>query len=154
MGQNNYIIRKAVRSDLDEIKTLADAHKRELGFTLRPTLAESIARGEVFVAADDADLIGFVDYRHRKDEQTTLYHLVVSPEWRQRGVGRGLIEALQTEATERGKDYILLKCPEDLPANAFYQKLGFELTTSENGRSRKLNVWRLTLSVGVRSEIL
>jgi hypothetical protein len=48
--------------------------------------------------------------------------------------------------TERGRRYILLKCPEGLAANAFYKSLGFELVTSENSRHRKLIVWRLTLA--------
>lgn len=149
MDQSSYTIRKAMQSDLNEIKVLADAHKYELGFALRPALAESIARDEIFVAADDAGLIGFVDYHHRKDEQTTLYHLVVAPEWRQRGVGRKLVEVLQTEATKLGKEYILLKCPADLPANAFYRELGFKLIACENGRRRKLNSWRFVLYVEV-----
>jgi ribosomal protein S18 acetylase RimI-like enzyme len=148
MIKNNFTIRKAVQSDLDEIKNLADAHKYELGFILRPALVESITRDEIFVATNDAGLVGFVDYRHRRDIQTTLYHLVVASEWQRRGVGRRLIEALQIEAVERDKQYILLKCPEDLPANTFYSKLGFELVTRENGQHRKLNVWRLSLYIG------
>jgi N-acetylglutamate synthase-like GNAT family acetyltransferase len=146
MSANNYVIRKAVLSDLDAIKALADAHRYELGFVLRPAVAESIIREEVFVAVNDTHLIGFVEYHHRKDNQTTLYHLAIAPEWQQYGVGRNLIGALQIEVVHKGKDSIVLKCPEDLMANRFYQKLGFELITSENSRRRKLNVWRLSVS--------
>ena len=106
---------------------------------------ENINRNEVFVITAEEELIGFVDYRHRRDHQTTLYHILVSPEWQGRGIGRKLIEALRTEAIAKGKSYILLKCPENLDANFFYEGLGFKLDTSENGRQRVLNVWRLDI---------
>ena len=145
MSQSRYAIRKATPADLNEIKTLADAHKHELGFVLRPALAKSIARQEVLVAANGADLIGFVAYHHRKDTQTTLYHLAVTPEWRRHGIGQELIEALRREAIELDKTCILLKCPEDLSANIFYEWQGFKLIAKEKGQRRKLNVWQLSL---------
>lgn len=145
MSQNNYRIRKATQFDLGGIKTLADKHKHELGFVLRPALVRSIAHGQVFIATTDTELIGSVDYHHRRDTQTTLYHIVVAQEWRRQGIGRGLIESLQNEASAQGKKRILLKCPEDLSANSFYQQLGFKLLSVANGRSRKLNVWQLAI---------
>ena len=46
MSANDYIIRKATPVDPDAIKVLADAHRRELGFVLRPALARSITRNK------------------------------------------------------------------------------------------------------------
>lgn len=137
-------IRKAVSSDIDAIKVLVDDNRRELGFVLRPALLESIQRDEVLVATDGKVLMGMVDYHHRQDEQTTIYHIVVADEWRRQGIGSQLLTVLREESRDKGKTHILLKCPVDLPANDFYSKVGFQLVAVENGRSRKLNVWKTT----------
>ncbi len=140
-------IRKAKPDDLDAIKSLVDSHKHELGFVLRPALMQSIDRDEIFVANGGETVVGILEYHHRLDQQTTIYHLVVVPELRRQGVGRRLIEALKEEAKEYGKSYILLKCPEDLEANNFYKRIGFQLTTIEDGHQRNLNVWKIPLKL-------
>ena len=143
---SDLVIRTATQVDLGELKELADAHKDELGFVLRPALARSIAQGEVLVAEDKAGLVGFVEYHHRQDEQTTLYHIVVAPDYRRRGIGRRLIERLADEARMAGKGFIALKCPTALPANDFYARTGWLLVGSEPGKNRPLNLWRLVLA--------
>lgn len=139
------VIRKATLADLDAIKAISDAHRRELGFVLRPALVESIERNEVLVAENHQGLIGFVEYRHRQDEQTTLYHIVVAADYHRRGIGRRLIERLADEARMAGKEFIALKCPVTLPANAFYARTGWSLVGSEPGKRRPLNLWQLVL---------
>ncbi len=141
----NFAIRKAALADLDAIKVIADTYRRELGFVLRPALARSITRGEVLVAENSAGLIGFVEYRHRQDEQTTLYHIAVVSNHRQEGVGRSLVDALHSEAWTIGKKIILLKCPSELPAQGFYARLGFNSIGEEPGNKRSLIVWVLPL---------
>lgn len=138
-------IRKAVQSDINSLKALADAHKNEVGFILRPALAKNVDNREVLVAtcASASALVGFVDYHHRKDAQTTLYHIVVSPDFREVGIGRKLVMALRDEAITLGKHWILLRCPENLASNGFYLSLGFHLLAMEDGKMRRLNVWRL-----------
>lgn len=147
MPLNEIKIRKAVSSDIGNLKTLADAHKNELGFVLRPALTKSVDNRAVLVAvsADDHILVGFVDYHHRKDAQTTLYHIVVSSDQRGNGIGRALVDSLRIEALTLGKHCVILKCPEELMANDFYLNIGFELVATENGKARRLNVWRLDL---------
>ena len=145
MNTNGCIVRKAVLADLDALKILADACKHELGFVLRPALARSIARGEILVAENNAGLIGFVEYHHRQNEQTTLYHIAVEPDHRGQNIGRRLVGALINDAQKYGKGFILLKCPADLPANHFYAALGFIQVGSEPGHRRRLTIWRLSL---------
>lgn len=141
-GANEIVITKATPSDIDGIKKIADAHRKELGFVRRPSLLESINRAEVFVARQNGSIIGFVEYRHRKDEQTTLYNIVVEPAYRRAGVGRNLLERLIQEAEQRRKTRILLKCPTELAANRFYEQIGFDLYQVEAGKKRRLNIWR------------
>jgi N-acetylglutamate synthase-like GNAT family acetyltransferase len=146
------IVRKAGLTDLESVKSLADAHKDELGFVLRPALAESINRGEVFIAENSVGLLGFVEYHHRRDKQTTLYHIAVKLDHRMQGVGRILVTSLINDTHGLGKSFIQLKCPADLPANHFYAHLGFTLVATEDRRHRPLNVWQLRLNS--ESEIL
>lgn len=144
-NQIDYIIRKAMDTDLDEIKEIADSHKRELGFILRPALARSIAQGELMIAVNGVGVMGFVQYHHRRDEQTTLHNIVVLPSCRKQGVGYKLIQNLENETISQEKSFILLKCPEELSANAFYKHLGYKLTNVDPGKSRHLNIWTKTM---------
>ena len=145
---NNFTVRQASLSDLDAIKSLADAHRNELGFVLRPALAKSIERSEVLVAENSTGIVGFVEYHHRRDEQTTLYHIAVQPDHRQLNIGRQLVQALRDDAGERKKAHIQLKCPVDLEANEFYERMGFVQTEVQPGKGRSLAVWRMMISGG------
>jgi N-acetylglutamate synthase-like GNAT family acetyltransferase len=138
-------IRPAKEGDLVAVKILADQHRHELGFVLLPSLQEQIEKEEMFVAEQEGQIIGFVDYHIRRDKQLTLYHIAVHSEWQQRGVGRTLLEALEVTAQESGCTCILLKCPVDLVANQFYAAQGYNLQETLHGRKRPLNVWELPL---------
>jgi N-acetylglutamate synthase-like GNAT family acetyltransferase len=142
MGKSKVLIRNAKPRDLDKIKLIADLHKKELGFVLRPALEKGIQQKEVVVALKDEELIGFVHFHHRRDGQTTLYNIVVLKNHRGEGVGRQLIDELINRARKMNKYLLLLKCPEELPANHFYGQLGFKQTHLENGKERKLLVWK------------
>ena len=72
------VIRKATSQDLEAIKQIADANKEAIGFVLRPALAQNIKRGWVLVAEREGVVIGFANYRHRQDDQTTLYEICVA----------------------------------------------------------------------------
>jgi GNAT superfamily N-acetyltransferase len=122
---------------------MVDAHRHELGFVRLPSLREQIERGEMLVATLGDEPVGFVDYHRRRDGQITLYHIAVEPAFRAQGVGRVLVAALAQVARDAGCARIALKCPVDLPANAFYREYGFELAETLNGRRRGLNVWVL-----------
>ena len=149
MTPNGIPIRKANIGDLDAIKALADANKSSLGFIIRPTLSFGIQKGWILVAeSKDHRVIGFVHYRHRQDSQTTLYEICVDETQRGNGVGRSLIEMLSAEAAALGKEYIRLKAPVNLPANRFYQIIGFNLVGVIGGKRRQLNIWEIRLSNG------
>ena len=137
-------IRKAIPEDVDDIKVLADAHKHELGFVMRPALERSIARREIIVAENYHSVVGFVEYHHRQDKQTTIYHIAVMTEYRRQGIGQALITALREEADKLGKTTIQLKCPVDLPADRFYSEIGFDKMKEEEGKARRLGLWRIS----------
>lgn len=138
----NYFVRKAELNDLNAIKKIADNHKLELGFVMRPVLARSINQGELFVATNGNGIIGFLQYHHRRDSQTTLHNIVVETHYRKSGVGQTLISELEKESSLKDKEFIQLKCPEDLPANVFYECLGYTKINVETGKHRRLNIWQ------------
>lgn len=144
-GVSEVIITKATFSDIDRIKQIADTHRKELGFVRRPTLIKAIDRAEMLIAKQNENIVGFVEYRHRRDEQTTLYNIAIVPEYRGLGIGRKLVQSLVIEAKGCNKRYISLKCPEDLVANHFYEALGFQLHKVETGKQRRLKIWRWCL---------
>jgi N-acetylglutamate synthase-like GNAT family acetyltransferase len=130
--------------DLNAIKRIADANRSSLGFVLRPALQAGIGRGWMFIAENDQrSVIGFVHYHHRHDLQTTLYELCVENTWREKGVGRMLVNLLILESRNIGKKTVRLKAPIDLPSNQFYQKIGFKLVGKEVGKCRNLNIWEI-----------
>lgn len=143
MSEATLLVRRGTLADLSPIKSLADAHRHELGFVLLPSLHKQIDRGEMLIAQQGGVLVGFVDYHRRRDGQVTLYHILVAPTARRQGVGQALLAGLAAEAGASGAEQILLKCPVDLPANAFYERYGFQLQETLNGRKRALNVWVL-----------
>lgn len=145
-GDNDISVRMATIEDLEPIKALADSHKLELGFLVRGAIRRSIEHHEILIVDHlTSGVCGFVQYRHRQDEQTTLYNIVVTPAFRGRGLGRRLLNALIAEAVQHQKECIQLKCPSDLPANSFYSHCEFGLVKTEEGKHRALNVWRLVL---------
>lgn len=142
------IYRMAQLSDLDAVKDLADKHVDSLGFVLRPALEKSIQDRELIVAVMDYLIVGFVHYHFRRDNQVTLYHIVVDEEFQGEGIGRGLVEELIEEAKRANKLFILLKCVVGLYANGFYESLGFQLSETQAGKKRALNVWIRYLDFG------
>lgn len=140
-SSKRFVIRQATLEDLGVVKQLADQHKPELGFVLRPALEKSITDQELLVAHIEGQVVGFVHYHHRKDGQTTLYHIAVNANFRGQGIGKALVDALALESKLHGKERILLKCPADLAANSFYKSIGFSLLRDEEGNRRKLRVW-------------
>ena len=147
-GNNNIYLRKAIEADLPNIKSLADQHKTELGFIIRGALLESINRGELVVAVNyEAKVLGFIHYRHRRDGQTTLYSIVTDSAFRSQGLGKKLVEFLKQDAIKANQMNIRLKCPEELPANEFYEHCGFRIESNEEGKHRRLNIWYLSISI-------
>ena len=143
---------EASGKDAPAILALADVHRDELGAIIqhRGWLLQQVARGEVFVArTGEGKIIGFVVFTHESlmaQENTTVYYLCTSKDYRGQGVGKLLMEEVASAARIRGKKAIDLKCPAHAPANHFYKSIGYQLLQSETGRKgSRLNVWTMGL---------
>lgn len=131
-----YALRLAQEVDIDAIQRIARQYRRELGFVSRPALRESMARNTLVVACLGRELVGFVNYRARKDGVQVVYEIAVDKMHRGHGVGAMLLEYGVPKP-------IRLKCTAENPANAFYEHLGFALIETEPGRKQPLNVYHL-----------
>ncbi|MFA0734334.1 MAG: hypothetical protein OGMRLDGQ_000834, partial [Candidatus Fervidibacter sp.] len=150
-------VRLAKRSDLKAVKKLADEHRHELGFVKLAALEKAIQERRLLVAVSKnvgtltrlhaCTIVGFVHFRCCKDGHATIYEIAVAPDWRGKGVGRKLVEAVCTHARLHSCTRLRLKCPIDLPANGFYQRLGFVRIGIEthDGNRRPLAIWELDL---------
>jgi N-acetylglutamate synthase-like GNAT family acetyltransferase len=137
--------RSATRIDVPSIKALADAHRLELGFVLRPVILASADAHSVIVALSKGEVIGFVRFHHRRDGITTIYEVCVDATRRMQGIGRRLVDVLRSKAKTLGHSSMKLKCPEGVAANEFYACIGMTHTSIEKGRRRRLMVWRQAL---------
>ncbi|MFW9961951.1 MAG: GNAT family N-acetyltransferase [Candidatus Sifarchaeia archaeon] len=92
------------------------------------------------VAQQDDEVIGFV-YGYFRDVPTevlanwgvskvaTIELLVVSPEYRNKGVGTALLEHLLARLRQAGTDLIGLHCPvQAVEAKQLYERFGFEVS--------------------------
>ena len=132
----NFYIRAGVLQDIDEVQLLARKNSKALGFVRRASLEEAIQRRGLWVAFVNLEVVGFITFRKRRDLVSTVYELCVAEAYRNQGIGRLLLKTSTVP--------IVLKCPQDLPANEFYQRAGFVLERTEKGRNRSLNVWKLS----------
>lgn len=138
-------IRYARETDVAGAKDLADRHRVELGFVRTSVLHEAQKKRWLLVAVQDEQVIGFANFRIRQDNNATLYDIVIDDPFRKQKIGKRLIQRLTWLVNVAGGEHIRLKCPQSLPANAFYEKLQFTRTDTEIGKKRPLNVWHYFL---------
>ena len=138
-------IRHARIEDVTGVKVLADRYRVELGFVRISTLQEAQKKRWLLVAVKNQQVIGFANFRIRQDNNATLYDIVVDKPYRKQNIGKRLIQRLTWLVNVAGGEHIRLKCPQSLPANAFYEKLQFTRTGTEIGKKRPLNVWHYFL---------
>lgn len=131
----DYQICEATLEDIDGIKKIADKNANEIGFVLRPALEEHCKKRSLLVAKDKDKIIGFCNYNKRNDGVNIIYEICNDFKYRGNGIAKAMIEKLERP--------IQLKCPIDNESNNFYKHYGFKLIEIEDGKKRKLNIWRL-----------
>ncbi len=140
--QTPVIIRKASPDDVQAVKAIADANRESIGFVLRPVLQEHTRRGWLYVAGTPDRVVGFVNFRHRRDGWTVVYEICVEASARKQGIGFQLLSQLYADGMCQGQRGIRLKCPEGSPANEFYATIGFQCIGVAPGKQRNLVLWQ------------
>ena len=105
------------------------------------TLHESARRGELILVDN-----GLLHYHLCQDGQITIREIIVTPIWQKMGIGRFMLNRLKYR--HPGAKSIFAKCPSDLPANSWYEYMGFTCEGTETTKGgRELKLWRLPLEV-------
>jgi ribosomal protein S18 acetylase RimI-like enzyme len=126
---------------------IADQHRQVLGFLPKAIFQEAAERGKLLVAqASDQRITGLVRFNHRvRGSETAIYDICVDDQLQHQGIGRAMVSALASECIKVPRSAIVLRCPEGLPANDFYQHIGFYQDGIQAGKRRRLVVWRLPI---------
>ena len=86
-----------------------------------------VAELPAYAAKLENNMIGFLSFAEA-DDAVIIVALGVLPQYQGSGVGRSLIEKVETEAKRMLKKRLLVSTSnDDLPALAFYQSLGFQI---------------------------
>lgn len=126
-------LRPALPDHIPAIKQIAYQYPKELGFVNIAALQESIDRGGLWVACIGQRVVGFVNYRTRKDGVSVVYEIAAHRDFRGVKIGAALLSAVPLPRR--------LKCTTDNPANDFYAH-SMQLIGTEQGRKRELNIWQ------------
>lgn len=91
--------------------------------------------GHQFLLAKDRDeTLGFASYVHDHPENytTKIPKIYVLPSQQGRGIGKMLIQAIESEARKHGAAKLTLNVNRGNPARLFYEHLGFAIVKEEN----------------------
>lgn len=130
----NVIIRKASKSDISDLLTLAEefmpkeASIESRTAALNDALASS--RYEIFVADSDGQIIGFIDHWITSDfthggRTSFIHNLYVGPNFRRKGIGSKLLQRIIESSMK--KDVVEIHVAtefENRPAIALYKGHG------------------------------
>ena len=121
-------VRAATLDDLPDVDRLQKAHSKSLGFLHRVTLEGKVRRGEMLVAhAAGGGFAGYVvgsDAYHKRQEVGVVYQMAVAKTHRRATVGATLLKNL-FESWAYGTRLCCAWCAQDLPANRFWEAMGF-----------------------------
>ncbi len=135
---------------IDQVRSLADAHRRELGFLPESAYCDAAMKGNLWAAIDEKSrqlrghLLFGGQYPHLK-----IFQICVRPECRSTGTAGKLISALIRYGEESDHLTISARVSSKLAANSFWKKSGFRITrqTPGKGAETTINVYALDLDV-------
>ena len=134
---------------VDQVRELGDANRSTLGFLRSSVYMEAAMKGRLWIAAgrEKQDLTGYLLFGGAYP-QLKVVQVFVHPEFRSFGVARTLIEALKRHAEETNHLTLTARVATELPANRFWQHLGFRVVQQVPGgktSGRTINVYLLEL---------
>lgn len=88
-------------------------------------LTTKIENGEILLATNCIEPIGYLRYNYFWDEIPFMNMLIVLEEYRGQHVGTQLVEFWETTMKQRGYDQVLTSTQENEEAQHFYRKLSY-----------------------------
>ena len=130
MTSRDWIIRRANLSDVDALRQCAEdtcADKNIVDFR------KEIVEHPVWIAEYNNQLIGCI-VLHLAKEAVHVVHVMLSPEYRDQGLGRFLINFAESEATKRQCVTVVVSLNDDHKEYlSLYEHLGWQKKGSDNG---------------------
>ena len=121
-----FIIVEKAEEDVSEIRRLTSlfwGEEEQLTSDIKLRISELPA----YVAKSNGKLVGFISYVPF-EENMLIAALAVLPEYQGGGIGKALVLKVEEKARQLSKRRLLVSTSnDDLPALAFYQKLGFQI---------------------------
>jgi ribosomal protein S18 acetylase RimI-like enzyme/predicted nucleic acid-binding protein len=131
---------------VEQAQEAADSDKEALGFLPEQAFKQAADQGKLLIAAIrnnkgltyGGHLLHGGVFPHAK-----IFQVFILPRFRRHGIGRRLVEAIARRAESLQFMSILAQVADDLAANSFWERLGFEIVrTKQGGRTtgRQINV--------------
>ena len=133
--------------DVPQCKEIANRHRGEIGFLPSAVFLDAAKNGRLLILKNAENrVLGFLRFNHRvRGNESALYDVCVESNSQRQGLGRLLVLEFIEKCRVVGRTSIVLRCPENLPANVFYLQLGFVQSEIYDGKRRRLIVWRMSL---------
>lgn len=123
---------------INQTASVFQNHRDELGFVSTAQCKEK----DLYVEKQNNRVVGAAICNHCvRKPQTTLYDIAVTDEYKNRGIGTKIVKKIKRDSPH---NKIVAKCPENLSANKFYEKTGWEKINKEDGKNVDLNVYEYT----------
>jgi N-acetylglutamate synthase-like GNAT family acetyltransferase len=133
-------IRTGVESDIPFIDALQKKQVKNVGFMFQATLQGKIKLGHVLIAEEQNKIpVGYCignDRYFKRDDVGVIYQMNVVPEYQRSLVGASLLKAM-FERSAYGCKLFCLWCAQDIPANKFWESLGFVPLAFRTGGEKK-----------------
>ena len=113
-----------VKPFLQLIADSSDANRSALGFLPKSVYEERALAGRLWVAADNDQYQGHLLFGGKYPDLKVL-QLFVHPDYRGHGIGSKLVEGLVDFAKSRQYIAVSARVAADLPANKFWERMGF-----------------------------
>ena len=132
-------IRPGTMADIDWMDLLQKKHSKQLGFFPRKQFEGYLEMDGVLVAECNGTPIGYVLYKDRysgRDDLGAVFQVVVEDEYRRHCVAAALVKEV-FERAAYGCRLFCCWCAQDLPANYFWEGLGFVPIAFRTGSRKK-----------------
>lgn len=128
---------------VDEVRTIADKNRESFGFLSASAYEQMASKGQLWIAINnDKKLVGYLMFGGTMPT-LKVFQVYSCNSARNHGVGRMLVDALKEHAREKHYHSISAKVASDLPANKFWENVGFSIYRQIKGgetTKRKINI--------------
>ncbi|HUX14467.1 MAG TPA: GNAT family N-acetyltransferase [Spirochaetia bacterium] len=132
--KDHLIYRRATEKDIPRILGFVDIYLRKDWLVRRDYLWSTMHTDETWIVTDKKRVVAWATVG--RAGRRGLWNLLVHPEYRNRGIGRTLVQRLKP-------DYIRSKSDQsDGDPAAFYARLGYETIKQNAGRKRNIQIMR------------